>query len=162
MVPFLMVVLGTVVFGLGFHKMTSTIEITEVRNAQSRNAENTMMYVEINHPSYGWIPYLLTDFDTDDTIDNDNLMSLIGSNFSAYVAPTQEELDATSASQVRYERDQRLVSEVDPVVSNPLRWADLSEQEQADVSAYRLALLDVPSQSGFPSTVSWPTPPACI
>lgn len=142
--------------------MTSTIEITEVRNAQSRNAENTMMYVEINHPNYGWIPYLLTDFDTDNTIDNDNLMSLIGSNFSAYVPPTQEELDATLASQVRYERDQLLVSEVDPVVSNPLRWADLSSQEQADVSAYRLALLDVPQQQGFPSTVSWPTKPTCL
>jgi hypothetical protein len=142
--------------------MTSTIEITEVRNARSMNAENTMIDVEINHPDYGWIPYLLTDFDTDNTIDNDNLMSLIGSDFSPYVAPTQEELDATSASQVRYVRDGRLVSEVDPVVSNPLRWADLSEQEQADVSAYRLALLDVPSQSGFPHTVSWPTKPSCL
>lgn len=142
--------------------MTSTIEITEVRNAQSRNAENTMMYVEINHPDYGWIPYLLTDFDTDNTINNDSLMSLIGTDFQPYVAPTQDELDATSASQVRYERDQRLVSEVDPVVSNPLRWADLSAQEQADVSAYRLALLDVPQQQGFPHTVSWPTPPACL
>jgi hypothetical protein len=96
------------------------------------------------------------------TIDNTALLSLIGSDFSPYVAPTQEELDATKASQVRHVRDQLLVSDVDPVVSNPLRWADLSEQEQADVSAYRLALLDVPSQSGFPSTVSWPTPPACL
>lgn len=142
--------------------MTSTIEITEVRNAQSRNAENTMMYVEINHPEYGWIPYLLTGFDTDNTIDNDSLMSLIGTNFTAYVAPSQEELDATTASQVRYDRDQRLVSEVDPIVSNPLRWGDLSEQEQTEVSAYRTALLDVPQQSGFPNTISWPTKPSCL
>ena len=142
--------------------MTSTIEITEVRNARSMNAENTIMDVEINHPDYGWIPYLLTDFDTDNTIDNDNLMSLIGTDFTAYVAPTQEELDAAAASQVRHERDQKLTSEVDPIVSNPLRWADLSSQEQADVSAYRLALLDVPSQSGFPNTISWPAKPACL
>ena len=142
--------------------MTSTIEITEVRNARSMNAENTIMDVEINHPDYGWIPYLLTDFDTDNTIDNDNLMSLIRTNFTAYVAPTQEELDAAAASQVRHERDQKLTSEVDPIVSNPLRWADLSSQEQADVSAYRLALLDVPSQSGFPNTISWPAKPACL
>ena len=142
--------------------MSSTIVITEVRNARSMNAENTQFDLEINHPDYGWIPYLLTDFDTDMTIDNTALLSLIGSDFSPYVAPTQEELDATKASQVRHVRDQLLVSDVDPVVSNPLRWADLSEQEQADVSAYRLALLDVPSQSGFPHTVSWPTPPACL
>lgn len=139
-----------------------SINITQVRNAQSLQPDNARMDVEINHPVYGWIPYTIDPTDTDMTIDNSELLSLIGSNFSAYVAPTQEELDATLASQVRYERDQRLVSEVDPVVSNPLRWADLSEQEQADVSAYRLALLDVPSQSGFPSTVSWPTPPACL
>lgn len=139
-----------------------SINITQVRNAQSLQPDNARMDVEINHPVYGWIPYTIDPTDTDMTIDNSELLSLIGSDFSAYVAPTQEELDATLASQVRYERDQRLVSEVDPVVSNPLRWADLSEQEQADVSAYRLALLDVPSQSGFPSTVSWPTPPACL
>jgi hypothetical protein len=126
------------------------------------DAENTMMELEINHPDYGWIPYSLTPWDTDTTIDNTALLALVGSDFSPYVAPTQEELDATLASQVRYERDQKLVSEVDPVVSNPLRWADLSEQEQADVSAYRLALLDVPQQQGFPSTVSWPTKPSCL
>jgi hypothetical protein len=142
--------------------MTSTIDITEVRNAKSRNPENTMMEVEINHPDYGWIPYLLTDFDTDNTINNDNLMSLIGSDFQPYVSPTQAELDATAASQVRHVRDQLLVSDVDPVVSNPLRWADLSAQEQADVSAYRLALLDVPQQQGFPHTISWPTKPSCL
>ena len=139
-----------------------SIQITEVRNASSMNPENTQFDLEINHPDDGWIPYSLTPWDTDMTIDNTQLLSLIGSDFSAYVAPTQEELDATLASQVRYERDQKLTTEVDPVVSNPLRWADLSEQEQADVSAYRLALLDVPSQSGFPHTVSWPTPPACL
>lgn len=139
-----------------------SIQITEVRNARSMNPENTQFDLEINHPDYGWIPYSLTPWDTDMTIDNTQLLSLIGSDFSPYVAPTQEELDATLASQVRYERDQKLTTEVDPVVSNPLRWADLSEQEQADVSAYRLALLDVPSQSGFPSTVSWPTKPSCL
>lgn len=63
---------------------------------------------------------------------------------------------------VRLDRDNKLKQEVDPVVSNPLRWAGLSAQEQADVSAYRLALLDVPSQSGFPLTVSWPTKPSCL
>lgn len=139
-----------------------SIEITEVRNAQSLNTEDTWFDLEINHPDYGWIPYTLDPSDTDMTIDNTALLALIGSDYSAYVAPTQEELDAIAAANIREERDRRLVSEVDPVVSNPLRWADLSEQEQADVSAYRLALLDVPSQSGFPSTVSWPTPPACL
>jgi hypothetical protein len=64
--------------------------------------------------------------------------------------------------EVRGLRDSKLTNEVDPVVSNPLRWADLSAQEQADVSAYRLALLDVPQQQGFPHTISWPTKPSCL
>lgn len=140
----------------------TTVAITEYRNVISLSSDNTRMDLEINHPDYGWIPYTLDPTDTDMTIDNSALRDLIGDNFSAYVAPTQEELDAIAAANIRAERDRRLVSEVDPVVSNPLRWADLSEQEQADVSAYRLALLDVPSQSGFPSTVSWPTKPSCL
>lgn len=142
--------------------MTTTVAITECRNASSLNVENTKFDLEINHPDYGWVPYTLDPSDTDTTIDNTALVALIGSDYSAYVAPTQEELDAIAAADIREERDRRLVSEVDPIVSNPLRWADLSSQEQADVSAYRLALLDVPSQSGFPSTVSWPTKPSCL
>ena len=75
-----------------------SIQITEVRNAQSMNASNTSIEVEINHPEYGWIPYLLTDYDTDMTINNDELLELIGSDYAAYVAPTQALLDAIAAN----------------------------------------------------------------
>lgn len=142
--------------------MTTSVPITEYRNAVSLSADNTRMDVEINHPSYGWIPYTIEPADTDMTIDNTALLDLIGSDFTAYVAPTQDELDAIEASKVRGDRDIKLQLEVDPVVSNPLRWGDLSAQEQADVSAYRLALLDVPQQQGFPHTISWPTKPSCL
>lgn len=142
--------------------MSITLTVNDIRNAASHNAENTYFYVEIDHPEHGWIPYTLDPTDTDMTIDNSALRDLIGDNFSPYVAPTQEELDAAQAVIVREERDRRLSSEVDPVVSNPLRWADLSSEEQTEVAAYRTALLDVPQQPGFPSTVSWPTPPACL
>ena len=135
-----------------------SITITEVRNAQSKNASNTVMDVEINHPDYGWIPYLLTDYDTDTTIDNDAIMALIGTDFAAYVAPTQEELDAAAAAQVRAERDNRLL-EVDAIAGNALRWATLDADTQAAWSAYRQALLDVPQQSGFPHDITWPTNP---
>lgn len=64
--------------------------------------------------------------------------------------------------EVRGLRDFKLSNEVDPVVSNPLRWADLSSEEQTEVAAYRTALLDVPQQPGFPHNVTWPTPPACL
>lgn len=135
------------------------IMITEARNARSMNATNTVIDVEINHPDYGWIPYLLTDYDTDTTIDNDAVMALIGNTFAAYVPPTQAELDEAAAQAVRAERNMKLATEVDPIAGNALRWAALDAETQAAWAAYRQALLDVPAQAGFPHNVTWPTKP---
>ena len=135
-----------------------SIAITEVRNATSLQADNLRMDVEINHPDYGWIPYTLDPADTDTTINNDEVRALIGTDFAAYVAPTQAELDAALASEVRADRDARL-TEVDAVAGNALRWAALDAEAQAAWATYRQALLDVPQQSGFPNTVSWPETP---
>ena len=73
---------------------TMTITIKKVRKATSLQEDNLRMNVEINHPNYGWIPYTLDPADTDTTINNDEVMALIGADFAAYVAPTQAELDA--------------------------------------------------------------------
>lgn len=139
--------------------MAGQVAITEVRNAASLQADNSRMEVEINHPDYGWIPYTLDPSDTDNHVNNDEVMALIGSNFAAYVPPTQAELDAEAAASARAERDYKLATEVDPLVTNPLRWADLTPAKQAEWSTYRQALLDVPQQAGFPHNVTWPTKP---
>jgi len=136
-----------------------TVTITEVRNAQSLNADNTAFEVEINHPEFGWIPYGLNPDDTDMTVDNSVLLELIGSDFEAYVAPTQAELDAELAASLRAQRDYKLVEEVDPIVTNALRWAELTDAKQAEWTQYRTDLLDLPAQAGFPNTVTWPTKP---
>lgn len=136
-----------------------SIEITNIRNARSLNLSNTCMDVEIEHPTFGWIPYTITDTDTDGTINNDNLMSLIGSDFEAYVPPTQEELDAEAAADVRSRRDMHLVTEVDPLVTNPLRWADMTTEQQNAWTQYRTDLLNITDQAGFPHNVTWPTKP---
>ena len=135
------------------------VTITEVRNARSLNSDNTSFDVEINHPEYSWIPYTLNPYDTDMTVDNSVLLELIGTDFEAYVAPTQAELDAELASSLRVERNQKLAEEVDPVVTNPLRWAELTEAKQAEWTQYRTDLLNLPAQAGFPNTVTWPTKP---
>jgi hypothetical protein len=135
-----------------------TITIEQVRNAASLQADNLRMDVEINHPQHGWIPYTLDPADTDTTIDNDEVMALIGTDFVAYVPPTQAELDAATAAQVRADRDNRLI-EVDAIAGNALRWADLTSDIQAAWATYRQALLDVPQQSSFPHIVIWPTQP---
>lgn len=135
------------------------ILIQNIRNAASLNSSNTKFDLEIEHPQFGWIPYTLDPTDDDETIDNDALLALIGDDFTAYIPPTQEELDAEAAAAVRGQRDLLLQNEVDPVVSNPLRWADLTTEQQNAWAAYRTALLDITDQSGFPHNVTWPTKP---
>ena len=133
--------------------------ITEVRNAQSLNAENTAFDVEINHPEHSWISYTLMPDDTDMTVDNSVLLELIGSDFEAYVAPTAEELEAEAAQNVRVERDFRLQKEVDPIAGNALRWDALTSADREAWANYREALLNLTDQAGFPDNVTWPTKP---
>ena len=136
-----------------------SIKITEVRNAASLQSDNLRMDVEINHPTHGWIPYTLDPSDTDMTVNNDELLELIGSDYAAYVAPTQEELDAALAASIRGQRNNLLATEVDPLVTNSLRWAELTEAQQAAWTQYRRDLLDITSQTGFPTDITWPTKP---
>lgn len=78
---------------------------------------------------------------------------------SAYPSETYEVTLIVTEAEVRADRDSILVTVVDPLVSNPLRWADLTADKQAEWSQYRTDLLDVPQQDGFPHNVVWPTQP---
>lgn len=59
---------------------------------------------------------------------------------------------------IRGRRDD-LLKGVDVIAGNALRWAALTPAKQAEWSAYRQALLDVPQQDGFPNDVVWPVKP---
>ena len=115
---------------------------------------------EIEHPDFGWIPYTLDPADADMTINNDELLAAMKSagDVAAYVPPTQVELDAALAAELRLQRD-GLLTDVDAIAGNALRWAELSADKQTAWSVYRKALLNVPQQSGFPNDVTWPTKP---
>ncbi len=52
-----------------------------------------------------------------------------------------------------------LLSQLDSLVSNPLRWAELTDQSRTDITNYRVALLNVPQQQGFPDNITWPEKP---
>ena len=45
------------------------------------------------------------------------------------------------------------------LVSNPLRWAELTDAKQAEWTQYRTDLLNLPDRSGFPTSITWPTKP---
>jgi len=128
------------------------ISISQVRNAQSLNDDNTTFDVEINHPQHGWLPYTLDPADTDNTIDNSALRALIGSNYAAYVAPTTAEINAALAADVRAERNTKL-ADSDWRASQDVTMSD-------EWRTYRQLLRDVPARAGFPSNITWPTEPS--
>ena len=133
--------------------------MTNYRNAKYIN-DNGWIDCEIEHETFGWIPYTLDPADTDMTINNDDLLAAMATagDVAAYVPPTQAELDATLSEQLRGERDGLLV-EVDAIAGNALRWGSLSAEQQNVWAVYRRALLDVPQQAGFPNDVVWPVKP---
>lgn len=57
---------------------------------------------------------------------------------------------------LRARRNALLRNDVDPIVTNPIRWAELSAEQQAAWLAYRQALLDWPEAEADPLN---PTPP---
>jgi hypothetical protein len=60
---------------------------------------------------------------------------------------------------IRSERN-GLLSDIDRV--NPVWFSSLTTEQQQELQAYRVALLNVPQQSGFPNSVTWPTKPSWL
>jgi hypothetical protein len=102
------------------------------------------------------LPFHATPNDTEEH-GRDIFAKALAGEFGAiaeWTPPTTEQL----AANARGQRD-ALLSEVDSIVGNPLRWASFSEAQQTTWANYRQALLDVPQQAGFPNTINWPTKP---
>ena len=66
--------------------------------------------------------------------------------------------EAMSWGQLRHQRD-LLLSELDPIVSNPLRWAGFDEAKQSEYTTYRQVLLDLPENTTDPRNPVWPSQP---
>ena len=82
-----------------------------------------------------------------DTKDEDGNTVTAATNEAAYKA----KVDASAAANVRSERDSKL-AECDWTQTN-----DSPVKDESKWTTYRQALRDVPTQSGFPHTVTWPT-----
>ncbi len=136
------------------------IEITQYKNAKKIN-EDGDIDCEINHPTHGWIPFTLNLKDTGSSIDikklNDKIIA--EKQVQEYQEPSDEQVVAIKSSSVRGHRDFLLRSDVDPIVSNPLRWASLTEKKQDEWKEYRQKLLDISKQAKFPKVVVYPTKP---
>jgi hypothetical protein len=115
---------------------------------------------EIEHKEYGWIPFTCDPNDNDPGYSFDVrefYNKMISDGQVSYM--TQDEIDKEFSNKARYVRNRRLVKQVDPIVTNPLRWSELSSKKQQEWANYRRSLLDLPEQEGWPHNIDWPTPP---
>jgi hypothetical protein len=67
--------------------------------------------------------------------------------------------EAKAPEYARQRRDELLSTDVDPIVSNALRWNDMSEAKRTEWTNYRQALLDIEDLAGYPDNITWPTKP---
>ena len=115
----------------------------------------------INHKEFGWIPFTVVEGDCEELGKElyAEIMSGKHGKIAEYVAPeiTAEE----KTTEVMHKR-RALLTEVDVVASNPLRWEDLSEQEQEELRQYRRAVFSIKEQDGFPFNVIWPDSPKAL
>lgn len=131
--------------------MTEEVKESVIRNPQYVNAEGTLIDVEKLNKELGWVPMTLSKEAYPEYWDD--AMRQIPLPFDK---PTEEEAKQQLANEIRTKRDFILYTEVDPIVSNPLRWGDMNEADQYAYKVYRQALLDITDQPQFPTNVEWP------
>ena len=87
-----------------------------------------------------------------DTTDSEGKVTTAADNEAAYKA----RIDATAATSVRATRDQKLTdTDWTQMADSPL-----TSDKKTEWAAYRTSLRDLPSASGFPHTMTWPTEPS--
>jgi len=87
-----------------------------------------------------------------DTTDSEGNVTTAADNEAAY----KSRIDTEVATSVRSERD-RLIAETD---WTQLADSQLSDSVKASWVTYRQSLRDLPTASGFPHTMTWPTKPS--
>lgn len=128
----------------------------------TKRLANGWIDCEIEHETLGWIPFTCNPNDTGAQFDVAALYFTMEADpaTAPYVPPTEAEILAAASGEARTIRTNLLAQYVDPFVMNPLRWADLTAEQQEEVATYRRGLLDITDQEGFPLNVIWPTLPA--
>jgi len=132
------------------------MKYTNVTNLKWANQDHTLIDCEVTFETIGTVPFTATPNDTEEHGRDIYARAVFGEFgvIAEWTPPTTEEL----AAQARAQRN-ALLSEVDSIVGNPLRWASFTTEQQTAWANYRQALLDVPQQPGFPNTINWSNKP---
>lgn len=73
-------------------------------------------------------------------------------------APPGPDVEAAAAAALAM-RDKLIAAKVDPYAGNVLAWAELHPLKQAELAAYRAALMAIVDQAGYPLSIEWPAAP---
>jgi hypothetical protein len=122
------------------------MKYTQVRNLQWANTAHTYINCEVNFEDLKeeFLPFTATPEDI--YAHGREIFARCAAGEFGVVAeyvPPANIVGAEALERVRRERDYKLTTHVDPVVSNPLRWGDLSEEQKQAWATYRRALLDI-------------------
>ena len=92
---------------------------------------------EINHSEYGWIPFTADENDVEEM--SVEIFSKAKKGDYGVVSDYQKPPKITGDEAISLLRDMRnykLESEIDPIVSNPLRWESLTEEKKEELEQY--------------------------
>jgi len=127
-----------------------------VRNPKWANAAQTRLECEVDFDDLveEFVPFLAVA--SGDYPHTHEIFARCVAGEFGVVAPYTPPADCVgeqALSMVRAERDRLLTTEVDPMVTNPLRWADLTAEQQTAWTNYRRALLDITTTYPNPSFI---------
>jgi hypothetical protein len=130
----------------------------QIKTPTYANAAHTLVNCQIDHPTYGWIPFTASAEDPEQH-GRDIFAELIAGDhgpIADYVPPPPPSTEVL-AQQARAQRDAALSAS--DWTQLPDAQASLSAEKKAAWADYRQALRDVTEQPGFPGQIDWPTAP---
>jgi hypothetical protein len=135
------------------------MKYSQVKNCRYSNAEGTAIDCEVLFNDLGWVEFTSSRDDLPHS--KEIYVRAQSGEFGAvgtYVPIETNVIEIKIEDTIRNKRN-TLLSNLDLTISNPLRWAEFTQEQQTDFARYRQELLNVPQQAGFPSNVTWPNPP---
>ena len=93
---------------------------------------------------------------TEETVDSEGNVTTTSYTAAQNEAAYRASVDATTAAAVRVARDKKLIdTDWTQMADSPL-----TSDKKTEWASYRTSLRDLPSASGFPHTMTWPTEPS--
>jgi hypothetical protein len=135
------------------------MQYNTVTNLTYADFEQTRINCSVDFTSAGILPFT-ADKNDPEPHGREIFERAVAGDFGAiedYQPPP--EMNTIPPSDQQRSRRNQILESLDQVVTNPLRWAELTQSQQQDYARYRQELLDVPQQANFPNDISWPTPP---